>query len=187
MRHLHSDDKLFLTTIYGNIREGYLRRMRQCDAFPAEGDMLAVAFGHDGKIRLGNALGHMTPLTEVRSVEGLPEAATGKYNLIAAYYVVESLDDEELPLFFHHIMGLLLAGGSLMVVERLDNGGATLKRLRKACTEQGLSEVATELWRTEPLNTWDRRGNAGRPLKGLVKHLPLLWRMRARAASVLFT
>lgn len=185
MRNDHKDDKFFLIPIDGGTREGYLRRMKRCASFPKEGSMLAVAFGHDGKIRLGNALGHMTPFSEAATLEELPEAAAGKYNLIAAYYVVENLDDMELPTFFHHIFGLLLAGGSLMVVVNLKNGAKELRRLRKACKEQGLSEVHTVLWHTEPLNTWDHRGNDGRALPDVMKHIPLLWRMRARSASVL--
>ena len=182
MRQTHTDDKFFLTTIDGGIHEGYLRRMRRSDAFPKEGAMLAVAYGHDGKIRLGNALGHMKTFTEAGSLEEVSTAAAGKYSLVAAYYVAEALDEP--ATIIQHIKGLLLHGGSLMIVVRLEKG--LLNRLRGECTRLGLHEVQADFWRTEPLNTWDQRGDDGRLLSPLAQSCSLLRNWRAQTASLLY-
>jgi len=184
MRQTHTDDKFFLTTIDGGIHEGYLRRMRRSDAFPKEGAMLAVAFGHDGKIRLGNALGHMRTFLESNTLEGIPAVAAGPYSLVAAYYVAEALDETELSTMIQHIKRLLLPGGSLMVVTRLEKG--VVNRLRGECTRLGLHEVQADFWRTEPLNTWDQRGDDGRLLSPLAQRIPPLRNWRAQTASLLY-
>ena len=186
MKQIHRDDKLFITEINANTKEGYLRRMKRCDAFPKEGRMLAIAFGHEGKLRICNAQGYMTSFLEVDSLEKLPAAAAGKYSLVAVYYVVENLDDAEPPTFFHHINELLLAGGSLLVVVSLQQGKSKLKTLKEVCRRQGFDEVYTELWKREPLNTWNHRGNSGRHLSSLMGRIPLLRYLFARTASVLF-
>ena len=187
MKQIHHDDKLFVTEINANTKEGYLRRMKKCcDAFPKEGKMLAVAFGHEGKLRICNAQGYMTSFLEADSLEKLPVASAGKYSLVAVYYVVENLDDAEPPAFFHHINELLLAGGSLMVVLSPQQGKLKLKALKEACRRQGFGEVYTELWKREPLNTWDHRGNVGRPLSRVMRSVPLMRNFLAKTASVLF-
>lgn len=186
MRHERNDDKLFLADIDGNTCEGYLRRMRCCRAFPREGRMLAVAFGYEGKQRLANALGHTAPFREVNTLNGLSETGLLKYSLVAVYYVAEHLDEGELPWLIHHINDLLLAGGSLMAVVSLQDGGATLEALKEECRHQGFREVETELWEDEPMNSWDRLANRGRPLSPLARRIPMLRRLRVKTASVLF-
>lgn len=186
MKKYHRDDKLFITEINANTKEGYLRRMKSRYALPTGGKMLAVAFGHDGKVRLSNALGYMKPFREMDSLEKLHEVAVGKYSFVAIYYVVENLDDVELSNFFHHINKLLLADGSLMVVMSLQRGWSEQKTLKEECRQQGFGEVYTELWHREPLNTWNDRGSSGRPLSPIIKRIPLLRRLRTKTVSVLF-
>ena len=148
--------------------------------------MLAVAFGGEGKRRLGNALGHMTPFREVYDLNGLSETGLLKYSLVAVYYVAEHLDEGEMPRLLQQINGLLLAGGSLMAVVSLQDGGLTLEALREECRHQGFCEVGSELWQEEPLNSWDRITNRGQLLSPLARRIPLLRRLRAKTASVLF-
>lgn len=183
MRQMHTDDKFYLAIIDRKTPEGYLKRMKSSGVLP-EGDMIAVAFGHDGKIRLGNALGHMRTFLESNTLEGIPAVAAGPYSLVAAYYVAEALDETELSTMIQHIKRLLLPGGSLMVVTRLEKG--VVNRLRCECTRLGLNEVHANFWHTEPLNTWDSRGDEGRLLSPLAQRLPLLRRWRAKTASLMF-
>ena len=187
MRQYDKDDKLFLAESNTDICEGYVRYAKRYDLFPKRSKMLAVAFGHEGKVRICNAIGCMKPLTEAESLDKLPEAATGEYNFIAAYYVAEHLDDGELTLMIQHIKGLLLAGGSLMVVVNLKEGKGVTQQVLSECKEQGMQLVQRDLWRSEPLNHWDRLTDKGRPLPSWMQHIPLLRRWRACSVSMLFT
>lgn len=112
MRQVNKDDKLFLTESDTDICEGYVRYAKRYDLFPKRSKMLAVAFGHEGKVRICNAIGYMKSITEADSLDKLPEVAAGKYNFIAAYYVAEHLDDSELPLFFIILRDCYLPAGA---------------------------------------------------------------------------
>lgn len=187
MRQVNKDDKLFLTESDTDICEGYVRYAKRYDIFPKRSKMLAVAFGHEGKVRICNAIGYMKSITEADSLDKLPEVAAGKYNFIAAYYVAEHLDDSELPLFFHHFKGLLLAGGSLMVVVNLNEGKKVMERVQHVIEEQGLHLAHRDFWRSEPLNHWDRLTDKGRPMASWMQRIPLLRRQMACSVSMLFT
>ena len=187
MRQDHKDDKLFLAEGNTDICEGYVRYAKRYDIFPKRSKMLAIAFGHEGKVRICNAIGYMKPLTEAESLDKLPEDAAGEYNFIAAYYVAEHLDDGELPKFFQHVKGLLLAGGSLMVVVNLKEGRGVMQQVLRECEEQGMRLVQRDFWRSEPLNHWDRLTDKGRPLPSWMQGIPLLRRWMSCSVSMLFT
>ena len=187
MRQDHKDDKLFLAENDTDICEGYVRYAKRYDLFPKRSRMLAIAFGHEGKVRICNAIGYMKPLTEVDSLDKLPEAAAGEYNFIAAYYVAEHLDDGELTLMIQHIKGLLLAGGSLMVVVNLKEEKNVMDRVKHVCEEQGLHLAHRDFWRSEPLNHWDRLTDKGHPMVSWMQRIPLLRRRMACSVSMLFT
>ena len=187
MRQIHKDDKLFLAEGNTDICEGYVRYAKRYDLFPKRSKMLAIAFGHEGKVRICNAIGYMKTITEAESLDKLPEAAAGEYNFIAAYYVAEHLDDGELPKFFQHVKGLLLAGGSLMVVVNLKEGKGVMQQVLRTCEEQGMQLVQRDFWRSEPLNHWDRLTDKGRPLPSWMQGIPLLRRWMSCSVSMLFT
>lgn len=187
MRQDHRDDKLFLAESDTDICEGYVRYAKRYDLFPKRSRMLAVAFGHEGKVRICNAIGYMKSITEADSLDKLPEVAAGEYNFIAAYYVAEHLDDGELPKFFQHVKGLLLAGGSLMVVVNVKEGMTAQKQVLRECEGQGMRLVQRVFWRSEPLNHWDRLTDKGRLLPSWMQRIPLLRQWRACSVSMLFT
>ena len=186
MRQILKDDKLFLAENDTDICEGSVRYAKRYDLFPKRSKMLAVAFGHEGKVRICNAIGYMKPLAETESLDKLPEVAAGEYNFIAAYYVAEHLDDGELPKFFQHVKGLLLAGGSLMVVVNLKEGKGVMQQVLREGEGQGMRLVQRDFWRSEPLNHWDRLTDKGRPLPSWMQRIPLLRRWMSCSVSLLF-
>ena len=181
MKQLHSDDKLFISEFSLDIHEGYLRHMKRYGAFPIDGRMLGIAFGHNGKIRLLNALGYMKPLAEADKVEALPNVVSGPYSLVAVYYVGAALAADELSLFIQTIKNLLAPGGRIMAVE----SPAAMYGFRGECRKQGFNVLYTEPWRREPINTWDNRGNRGLPLSPLARRIPLLRRFCTHTVSSL--
>lgn len=187
MRQETKEDKLYVTECDTDICEGYLRHMKRCGTFPKRSRMLAVAFGHEGKLRICNAIGYMKTIREASSLNALPEAAAGEYNLVAVYYVAEHLDDGELPQLIQHVKRLLLPDGSLMAVVDLKKSRKVLKSLRRECEALGFSEVQADHWRSEPLNHWDRLTDKGRPMASWMQRIPLLRRWRACSVSMLFT
>ena len=187
MRQDHKDDKLFLAENDTDICEGYVRYAKRYDLFPKRSKMLAIAFGHEGKVRICNAIGYMKPITEAESLDTLPEVAAGEYNFIAAYYVAEHLDDGELSLMIQHIKGLLLAGGSLMVVVNLKEGRGVMQQVLRECEGRGMRLVQRDFWRSEPLNHWDRLTDKGRPMVSWMQRIPLMRRRMACSVSMLFT
>ncbi len=181
-----TNDRLFITESDTDICEGYLRHMKRCGTFPKRSSMLTVAFGQKGRRRICNAIGYMKPIREADSLEHLPETVEGRYNLVAIYYAVEHLDEDEISQMIQYVRGLLIPGGSVMVVVDLQGGEDVLASLKDECREQGLREVQTDLWRSEPLNTWDRLSDAGKCLSPLAQRIPWLGRYMARTASTLW-
>jgi len=181
MKNEHGDAKLFISELPSDIQEGYLRHMKRFGAFPTDGKMLAVAFGHSGKIRLLNALGYMEHLHEVDRVEALPATIPGQYSLVAVYYVGASLIADELSFFIQTLKNMLSPGGRIMAVE----SRATMRTFRGECRKQGFNVLYSEPWLREPINTWDNRGNRGLPLSPLARRIPLLRRFCTHTVSSL--
>ena len=189
MQRSHREEKLYFANFNAKTREGYLRHMLSYDFIPQGGKILAIAYGHRGKLRINNALGCMVPIEEVASVKEMQQPAVGEYSMVAVYYVVEHLAAEELALFFQHIKKLLLPTGGIMVV--LDwqgkHGHDCIKNFRQSCRRQGLTVERTILWRRQPINSWDHSTDAGKTLSPLVAHLPLLRSISACSASFLLS
>lgn len=185
MRHENKDDKLFIIEDNTDMSEGYLRRMKGYVSLPKASPLLAVAFGYKGKLRISNAVGYMKTFRDVKTPDDL--STYGTYSCIAVYYVVENLDDGELPLFLGRVKQMLRPDGCLMVVMGFGKKQKmTLGNLARECKAQGLNTVASDLWKREPLNYWDH-DDRGKTLTPWQKRLLPLHRRSTKTVSLLLS
>lgn len=187
MRQEQKDDRLFIIEDNTDMSEGYLKRMKTYCSVPKKSRLLAVAFGYDGRLRISNAIGYMRTFRDVKTPDELSAMNDeGGFSLIAVYYVIENLDNKELPEFIERIKKMLLPDGKIMVVINLHLGKKALDDLTKECKHQGINEITTVLWKSEPLNYWDH-ADPGKPLTKRQKRFLLFRRRIAKTASVLLS
>lgn len=189
MQQQHRDDKLFVATFSTRTREGYLKDVLRYENISPKDKILAIAFGHQGKERLCNALGYMVPLQEFPSADELANPDGERYGLVVVYHVFENLGSEERTLFFQHLKELLLpAGGCLAVINT--KGGQKymgIRHFHHLCREHGFIAEHTTRWKQPPLNSWDHSTDAGKQLSPLLRNIPLLRDALPCSASVLIS
>lgn len=187
MRQEKKNDRLYIIEDNTDMSEGYLKHMKGFGAIPKKSRLLAVAFGYDGRLRISNAIGYMRTFRDVKTPDELSAMNDeGGFSLITVYYVIENLDNKELPEFIERIKKMLLPDGKIMVVINLRRGKKALGDLSKECKHQGLKEITTVLWKSEPLNYWDHT-DPGKPLTTWQKRFLPLHRRIAKTASILLS